>query len=174
MDLQNDPNANQVGQNDNEQQRNMVNKIHDGLNSLIYLSRQLRVTREPTHLCLVSSLETMISSIQETQSRLKNITDYKARMRELYSNGLSKEGIKELNITKQEWLSQFYNLRDNTVPPVTKMRICMDWCIYQPWRDNWMDRWLMVFDKAPNNNMEVPLYFLHKLWEKFMLGLHVN
>ena len=37
-----------------------------------------------------------------------------------------------------------------------------------------MDRWFMVFDKAPNNNMEVPLYFLQKLWAKFMLGLHIN
>lgn len=37
-----------------------------------------------------------------------------------------------------------------------------------------MDRWFMVFDKAPNNNMEVPLYFLQKLWVEFLLGLHVN
>lgn len=37
-----------------------------------------------------------------------------------------------------------------------------------------MDRWFMVFNKAPNNNMEVPLYFLRKLWEEFVLGLHVN
>ena len=50
----------------------------------------------------------------------------------------------------------------------------MGWCIYQPWRDNWMDHWFMVFDKAPNNNMEVPLYFLRKLWVEFVIGLHVN
>jgi hypothetical protein len=50
----------------------------------------------------------------------------------------------------------------------------MDWCIYQPWRDHWMDRWFMVFDKAPNNNMEVPLYFLRKLWAELVIGLHVN
>ena len=37
-----------------------------------------------------------------------------------------------------------------------------------------MDRWFMAFDKAQNNNMEVPLYFLRKLWAKFVLGLHVN
>ena len=23
----------------------------------------------------------------------------------------------------------------------------MDWCIYQPWRDHWMDRWFMVLTK---------------------------
>ena len=37
-----------------------------------------------------------------------------------------------------------------------------------------MDRWFMVFDKEPNKNMEVPLYFLQKLWADFLLGLHVN
>ena len=37
-----------------------------------------------------------------------------------------------------------------------------------------MDRWFMVFDKTPNNNMEVPLYFLRKLWAESVLGLHVN
>ena len=95
-------------------------------------------------------------------------------MREFYSIGLSKEGVKDLNISKQELLSKFRNPRDNTVPPVAKRRICMDWCIYQPWRDNWMDRWFMVFDKAPNNNMVVPLYFLRKLWVEFVLRLHVN
>jgi hypothetical protein len=32
----------------------------------------------------------------------------------------------------------------------------------------------MVFDKPPYNNRDVPLYFLHKLWAEFILGLHVN
>ena len=50
----------------------------------------------------------------------------------------------------------------------------MHWCIYQLWRDHWMDCWFMVFDKAPNNNMEVPWYVLQKLWVEVVLGLHVN
>ena len=47
MDQENDPNANKDMQNQNEQERNMVNEINDGLNSLRDLSRKLRVTREP-------------------------------------------------------------------------------------------------------------------------------
>ena len=138
------------------------------------LSRQLRGMRELACLSLVSSLDTMITSIEETQSQLTGITDYRTRMREFYSTGLSKEGVTNLNISKQELFSRFHNPRDKTVPHVTKRRICMDWCIYKPWRDHWMDRWFMVFDKAPNNNMQVPLYFLRKLWAEFVLGLHVN
>lgn len=134
--------------------------INEGLKSLRDLSRQLRVTREPACLSLASSLDTMITLIQDTQSQLTNIIEYRTRMREFYNTRLSKEGVKDLNISKQELCSKFCNPRDNTVPPVTKRRICMDSCIYQPWRDHWMDHWFMVFDKVPNNNMEVPLYFL--------------
>ena len=32
----------------------------------------------------------------------------------------------------------------------------------------------MVFDKPPCNNVEVPQYFLRKLWAEFVLGFHVN
>jgi hypothetical protein len=37
-----------------------------------------------------------------------------------------------------------------------------------------MDRWYMVFDKPLCNNREIPLYFLRKLWDEFILGKHVN
>jgi hypothetical protein len=46
--------------------------------------------------------------------------------------------------------------------------------MYPPFKENWMDRWFMVFEKPPCNNREVPLYFLRKLWAEFMLGHHVN
>ena len=185
MDQENDPNPHeqdtqnanandQETQNPHERERDCLNEINEGLQSLKDLSWKLRGMREPAHLSLLSSLDTMITSIEETQSQLTGITNYRTRMREFYSIGLSKEGVTNLNISKQELLSKFRNPRDNTVPPVTKRRICMDWCIYQPWRDHWTDQWFMVFDKAPNNNMEVPLYFLHKLWAEFVLRLHVN
>ena len=98
MDQENDPNAHQEMQNANEKERDFLNEINEGLKSLRDLRRWLRVTREPTRLSLVSSLETMISLIQETQSQLTNIKNYRTRMREFYSNGLSKEGVKALNI----------------------------------------------------------------------------
>ena len=68
MDQENDPNAHQETQNSNEQERDLLNEINEGLKSLRDLSRQLRVTREPVGLSLVSSLETMILSIQATQT----------------------------------------------------------------------------------------------------------
>ena len=32
----------------------------------------------------------------------------------------------------------------------------------------------MVFDKPPCYNVEVPQYFLRKIWVEFVLGLHAN
>jgi hypothetical protein len=32
----------------------------------------------------------------------------------------------------------------------------------------------MVFDKPSCNNKEVPLYFIRKLWDEFIMGKHVN
>ena len=66
MDQENDPNAHQEMQNSNEQERDFLNEINEGLKSLRDLSRQLRVTREPACLSLAISLDTMILSIQET------------------------------------------------------------------------------------------------------------
>ena len=100
MDQENDPNAHQETQNSNEQERELLNEINEGLKSLRDLSRKLRVTRETARLSLVISLDRMISSIQETQSQLTSITYYRTRMREFYSTGLSKEGVKDINISK--------------------------------------------------------------------------
>ena len=73
MDQENDLNPHQETQNSNEKERDLLNGINEGLKSLRDLNRKLRVTREPTRLSLASSLDTMITSIQETQSQLTNI-----------------------------------------------------------------------------------------------------
>ena len=95
-------------------------------------------------------------------------------MREHYGTGMSKEDIKNLNITKSQLWSKFTDPRTGQHPDVRKRKICMDWCNYQPWRKKWKKRWFMVFDKSPCNNVEVPHYLLKKLWDEFVLRFHVN
>ena len=63
MDQENDPNAHQEMQNSNDQERDLLNEINEGLKSLRDLSRKLRETRETARLSLASCLDTMISSI---------------------------------------------------------------------------------------------------------------
>ena len=68
----------------------------------------------------------------------------------------------------------FVHPKDNQLPNPMKICVCMDWCTLDPWKENWMSHLFMVFDKPSCNNREVPLYFLHKLWVEFIMGLHVN
>ena len=105
---------------------------------------------------------------------ITSLSEYRAQMREHYSTGISKEDIKNLNITKAQPWRKFTDTRIGQPPDVRKRQVCMDWCNYQPWRENWRKKWFMVFDKPPCNNVEVPRYFLRKLWAEFVLGFHVN
>ena len=102
------------------------------------------------------------------------MSEYRAQMREHYSTSISKEDIKNLNITKAQLWSKFTDPRTGQPPDVRKRQVCMDRCNYQPWREKWRKRWFMVFDKPPCNNVEVPQYFLNKMWAEFVLGFHVN
>ena len=87
-----------------------------------------------------------------------------ARKRKQYANGLSYNEVKILKIMKQHIYTLFIFPRMDDIPEINKPHIYMDWWTFPPIRDNWMDRWYMVFDIPPNNNREVPLYFLQKLY----------
>ena len=123
---------------------------------------------------LATSLDHYVESIDNAYGQLPEMTQYRDEMREYYATGLSKDQIKDLNITKAQLYRKFTYPRTGQPPAITKRRVCMDWCHYEPWKQNWMKRWFMVFDKPPCNNREVPQYFLRKLWAEFELGLHVN
>jgi len=165
------PNAEQ---NQNPQPNFEQDDINHYVNEMRVHTRELRNSGEPSRLSLTTSIENSIDSLIHAHQQLTDMTQFRARMREYYSIGISKEAIKDLNITKAQLYSMFTEPKTGQPPNITKPRVCMDWCHYQPWRDNWMQRWFMVYDKPPCNNREVPQYFLRQLWVEFVLGLHVN
>ena len=91
-----------------------------------------------------------------------------------YVDGLSYNDMKKLKITKAQLYSHFRVPGTNDILDISRPHILIEWCIYQPIRDHWMDIWYMVFDISTHNNMEVPLYFLRKLYAEFVMGKHVN
>jgi len=125
-------------------------------------------------LSLAISLDKIVSSIASAQGKLTTISKYEARIFKYYNTELDKNQVRDLNISKQDLMSLFIDPRYGVQPTFNKKHICMDWCIHLQFLDNLMDRWLIVFDKPPCNIEEVPLYLLRKLWEKFILGHHVN
>ena len=56
----------------------------------------------------------------------------------------------------------------DTVKHTTK-RFLIHWCIHDDIKNNFWDRWWMIFNTLPCNNHEVPMYFLKKLYYEFFL-----
>ena len=111
-------------------------ELHGDLNQLRILSDELKNTRETSRISLATSLQNIIESINIANSEITNLSQYRARMREHYAIGMSKEDIKDLNITKSQLWSKFTDLRTRQPPYVRKRQVCMDWCNYHPWREN--------------------------------------
>ena len=120
---------------------------------------------------LASTLDAIVETITLSNNILYDITSYRERKRREYADGLSYSAIKKLKITKEHIFSLF---RDPHMRVQIGAHISIEWCTYQPFVDNWMDRWYMVFDMPPHNNREIPLYFLRKMYAEFVLGKHVN
>ena len=109
---------------------------------------------------LSDSLLTIVDMIARSNDALYSITSYGERKIQQYTNGLSYNEVKKLKITKEHIYTLFRLTWTDDIPEITKPHISIEWCNFPPIRDNWMDRWYMVFDIPPDNNREVPLYFL--------------
>jgi hypothetical protein len=59
---------------------------------------ELRNTRDPNIISLTTSLYTIVSSIGHAYGQLFDIFEYKPRIRDYYSNRISKEQVKNLHI----------------------------------------------------------------------------
>ena len=77
-------------------------ELHGDLNQLRILSDELKNTREPSRVSLATSLQNIIESINIAHSEITSLSEYRSRMRQNYGTGISKEDIKNLNITKSQ------------------------------------------------------------------------
>ena len=112
------------------EEENPEDELHGDLNQLRILSDELKNTREPSWVSLTTSIQNIIESISIAYSEITTLSEYRARMREHYSTGISKEDIKNLNITKAQLWSKFTDPRARQPLDVRKRRVCMVWCNY--------------------------------------------
>lgn len=75
--------------------------------------------------------------------------------------------MKKLKITKEQIYSLFRALGTNAISETTRAHISIEWCVFPPIIDHWMDRWYMVFDIPPNYNRE----YHYTSYETFMQSL---
>ena len=95
-------------------------------------------------------------------------------MHEMFDDGLDYDEVVALNISKDDLVSLFVNPKTNLQVDRKKPKLSIKWCTNDTIRANFWDHWWMVFDIPPHSNLEVPFYFLRKLYAKFVLGLKVN
>ena len=93
------------------EEENPKDELHEDLNQLIILSDELNNTRESSEVALATSIQNIIESINIAHSEITSLSEYRGRMREHYSTGISKEYIKSVNITKAKLWSKFTDPR---------------------------------------------------------------
>ena len=86
-------------------------ELHGDLNQLRILSNGLKNTREPSWVSLSTSIQNIIDSINIVEGEITNLSQYRARMRGYYATGMSKEVIKDLDITKAQLWNKFIDPR---------------------------------------------------------------
>ena len=119
---------------------------------------------------LASSLESINTQIASVSGQLDIWRAKRDEQKRFYANKLSYEDVKKKEIPKGSICALFRKPGEqNTVREGTK-RFPIHWCIHDAIRNNFWDRWWMVFDAPPCNNHEVPMYFLKKLYCEFVLG----
>ena len=126
------------------------------------------------HRSLSKSLLTIVDTITRSNDALYSITSYRERKRQEYADGLSYNDIKKIKITKENIYTLFRVSGTYDILKSTKTHISIEWCIFPPIRSLYMDRWYMASDIPPQNNREVPLNFLRKLYVEFLMGKHAN
>ncbi|XP_059073863.1 uncharacterized protein LOC131874482 [Cryptomeria japonica] len=118
---------------------------------------------------------TSIIKRMETMTEEHNVALlWRDSMREQYADGLSYKEIKDLKISKAAIAALFVNPRTDQPVDPPKIKLSIKWCTNDGIVKKIWDRWWMVFDKPPNNNLDVPFYFIKKVCAEFVLGKHVN
>lgn len=151
----------------------MNEEIYRELAHLRAISESLR--GGPLHRSTLSdTIDAIIETITNSNNALYDVATYRERKKEQYANGLDYKAVKKLKITKEHIYALFKDPKMGQVPNLNRDHLSIEWCEYQPFKENWMDRWFMVFDHPPHNNREIPLYFYKKMYAEFVLKKHVN
>ena len=97
-----DPNLELNEENPELNEENPEYELHGDLNQLRILSDELKNTKKPSRVSLTTRIQNIIESINISHSEITNLSQYRDRIREYYAIGISKEDIKNLNITKAQ------------------------------------------------------------------------
>lgn len=123
---------------------------------------------------MLSTLNTILGNI-ETLTNEHNVSlHWRDEMHAIFDDGLDYNEVAALNISKDDLVGLLANPKTSLLADHKKPKLSIKWCTNDAIHANFWDCWWMVFDIPPHSNLEVPFYFLRKLYAEFPLGLKVN
>ena len=123
---------------------------------------------------MLSTLNTIVHNIETLTNKQNAILRWHDEMHEMFDDGLDYNEVAVLNIRKDDLVGLSTNPKIGLPFDHKKTKLSIKWCTNDAIRENFWDHWWMGFDIPPHSNLEVPFYFLRKLYAKFVLGLKVN
>ena len=123
---------------------------------------------------MLSTLNTIVDNIETLTNQQNVALRWRDEMHTMFDDGLDYDEIAALNITKEVLASLFANPKTGLPVNPKKSKLSIKWCTNDAIRENFWDRWWMVFDIPPHGNLDIPFYFLRKLYAEFVLKLKVN
>ena len=143
--------------------------INENLTELRGLQRTYN--NVPALVPMLFTLNTIVDNI-ETLTNQQNVTlCWRDEMHEMFDDGLDYDEVAALNITKEDLASLFANPKMGIPIDPKKSKLSIKWCTNDATCANFWDRWWMVFDIPPHSNLDVPFYFLRKLYENLCWNL---
>ena len=85
---------------------------------------------------LASTLDAFVETISLSSNILYDITSYRERKRQKYTDGIDYNAIKKLKITKEHVFSLFRDPRTREIPNENRPHISIEWCTFQTFVDN--------------------------------------
>ena len=89
-------------------------------------------------------------------------------MHHQFDDGLDYDGVVAPNISKKESTNLFAHSKYGKLVDPRKLKVSIKWCTNKAIRTNFWDRCWIVFEKSPHKILEVPIYFLRKLYVEFV------
>lgn len=123
---------------------------------------------------MLSMLNTIVDNIKTLTEEQNSTLRWRDEMHEMFDDELDYDEVVAINISIDDLVGLFVNQKIGLPVNRKKPKLSIKWCTNDTIRAKFWDCWWMVFDIPPHRNLEVPFYFLRKLYAKFVLKLKVN
>lgn len=89
---------------------------------------KLKTSKLDHHLSLATSLETLASGAIVVSTQITKSGSFRDRCHQFYANGLSYDGVKNKNISKQQICALFIDPKTGQSLPSNAKRFPIHWC----------------------------------------------